>query len=939
MISAAPIGGAASPQQRSVELTATPFAIDLAAGCLRKHGEPISLRPKTWKLLIYLIEHAGDLVSKEDILEHVWRGSSVAEEIISVSISELRRAFEDTGKGGHYIQTVHHRGYRFVAPFRESSEDSAEEQGVPFVSRRDELALLRQAVTKAAAAQRQLVLISGEAGIGKTTLVQRFLHEMTSREHDVVVATGQCFEEFRGEEPFRPVLDILGQLARSRIAADVLEALRSNAPTWLLQLPSTGHDEEHAELRRTWIGETHEQRLHHLIRALDEVFANHRVVLLIEDFHWSDSATADFVFQLAARSHPARLLLLCTQRPEDANAGNRPFASMLDVLAARRRCTKINLPRLSGSDIDQYLSQRFAGAAAPGSMSQWILRQTEGNPLFLVNVADELVHRQVIREQDGGWVFDTTSADFDDIPESLRSIIEHRCNCLSNEERPVLEAASITGVHFTDEAVEAVLGDGASERLAALARQRKMIGRVNDSRWPDGTIVTNYTFQHVLYRDALRDSVPVRRRVEWHQRIGNRIEAGFAAEPVSVAADLVEHFDQALEPARSANYLVTLGVNAVQRYSYAEGILYFRNAYERLQDLRGYDEYKLFLLRGLVAATMGSTGYGSEECGSYLRQIHDLVAPRGDVEDRGWLTGAMAGWHALRGEHRSSLPLAEESIALAVPAASEYFFLWGNFLASIENAFIGELQRSIEQYRAGAARFDALRNERANPNIPPEAKTLGMCGASLAMFLTDSRGAVDLIQQAQRYSRDEIRNPFGRLLSLCLEALFHALLGDFDKARACGEEAIAETEGRGLPPFGDLGRIVVGWCQVMQGRPEELAGMEAAWQNHKQHLGFGQTPSLLLLAQARRQTGDLQGAMAAVNEALEFGERNDERLFEPELLGLRAELTMEQAGAKAERVKRARSDLARARTHASRCGMTMWLERTDARSAALFKKP
>src|SRR5262245_30627538 len=87
---------------RLLEIVSTPFEIDLGAGCLRKHGEPVPLRPKTWELLLYLVKHAGELVTKDDILNRVWAGAAVVEEIISTSVSELRRAFDDTHNDSHY---------------------------------------------------------------------------------------------------------------------------------------------------------------------------------------------------------------------------------------------------------------------------------------------------------------------------------------------------------------------------------------------------------------------------------------------------------------------------------------------------------------------------------------------------------------------------------------------------------------------------------------------------------------------------------------------------------------------------------------------------------------------------------------------------------------------------------------------------------------------
>lgn len=926
----------------TVRLPSTPFSVDLSAGCLRKDGDVVRLRPKTWKLLAYLIQRPGELVTKGEILEQVWEGSVVAEEVISVSVRELRRAFEEHSSNEQYIQTVHGRGYRFLPPTMQSvTPDPGIAEHEPFVSRRHELGVLRAAFNAAQVHGRQVVVVGGEAGAGKTAIVQHFLRELEAQASGAVVATGQCIDDLRDEEPFGPIIEIFTQLGRSPIGSGVLGAIRRHARTWLLQLPSLIDEAEQTALRQKVPGETREHRVHNLVQAIDAICEHHTVVMVIEDLHSAGPSTIDLVQRLATRSIPARLLLICTHRPEQTREGGYVFPRLASELVASRRCHAIEVPRLNAAEIDEYIHERFGGASISAPLRHWFYRQTDGNPLFMVNVADELVHRRIAQAGDNGWVVDANSTGFDDIPESLRSIIEHRCSHLSATDRLVLEAASIAGVRFADEAVQAAVGDttDATERLAALARTRQMIVRSNDDRWPDGTVVTTYSFRHSLYRDALRDSIPARRRSEWHRRVGLRLEAAYASEPTVIGADLVRHFDRGLDPLRSATYLAMLGADAVQRFAYMEATQFFGNALTRIEHLPDCNAVRLFLLKARGAASLGTTGYATPESGNYLRAVEAMVDDFGSDLDRGWVLGHFAGWHALRGEHGKSVPLAEQLIDLARRTNSDQFYLWARFLACVGNAWIGNVGLSIEHYRLGHQRFEELQQQRSHPNVPPEAKIIGMCGAALATSIAvDPQSGLTLINDAYRYSHDQVRHDFGTLLTMWLSSVFHAFLGNVDEASQHAEQSIECAERSGLPPFVNLGRIGAAWARVMRGEHAAISEMETAWENHKALDGVGSTICLMFLAHAYEQVLRFGDAIRVLQLALELAERNQERLLLPELLGSLAKLTIyERTGDKAVR-RQARQQLLAARTFAQERGMNLWVTRTDSRLHELATK-
>src|SRR5262249_32041028 len=211
-----------------------PFELDAENAELRRSNEPIALRPRTRAVLQWLAERPGLLVTKDELLAAVWRGTFVSETVFTVCIAELRKALGDTAEQPQFIQTVHGRGYRFMA--RMVDEPTVE--GVCVVGRDVELSELRRAWERARRGRRQCVFVTGEPGIGKTTVVDAFVqrakntHGATAR-----MARGQCVEQQGPGEPFMPLLEALARVCAQPGGERVVALLRTQAPGWLLQLP------------------------------------------------------------------------------------------------------------------------------------------------------------------------------------------------------------------------------------------------------------------------------------------------------------------------------------------------------------------------------------------------------------------------------------------------------------------------------------------------------------------------------------------------------------------------------------------------------------------------------------------------------------------------------------------------------------------------------
>src|SRR6266436_975555 len=236
-----------------------PFRLDTVNHCLWRAEERLRLTPRAFDVLRYLVEHAERLVTQDEILEALWPETYVNPEVIKQYIRGIRKALGDDPEKPSYIETFPRRGYQFIAPMSDESAasfPSFSPKGI--VGRKTALAELGACLASALRGQRQLVFVTGEAGIGKTTLVDAF-HQQASFQPNLRIARGQCVEGFGGKEAYYPVLEALGQLVRDSDGSRVAQTLAKRAPTWLSQFPSLIKAEQREALQKEILGATRER--------------------------------------------------------------------------------------------------------------------------------------------------------------------------------------------------------------------------------------------------------------------------------------------------------------------------------------------------------------------------------------------------------------------------------------------------------------------------------------------------------------------------------------------------------------------------------------------------------------------------------------------------------------------------------------------------------
>lgn len=412
-----------------------------------------------------------------------------------------------------------------------------------------ELAQLHTCLAKALNGERQIIFVAGEPGIGKTTLVDAFLARLADEhehEHELRIGRGQCIEHYGAGEAYLPLLEALGRLGRESGGQRLIELLNQQAPTWLVQMPALLTAPELEILQRKTQGVTRHRMLRELAEAMEALTAERPLVLWLEDLRWGDVSTLNWLAFVARRREQACLLVIGTYRPVDVLVQGHPLRTVKQELQTRGYCTELLLDFLNEEEIAEYLTQRFvspspalAGEGRGEGRSQASLRKlaqlihgrTDGNPLFMVNVVNDLLARGVLVQSNGRWELKEQVEEVASrVPKNLQQLIAQQIERLRPETHRLLEVASVAGAEFSAAAVAAGLEtevDALEEQCEGLVRQEHFLRASGTAEWPDGTVAARYRFQHALYQEVLYNQLTARRRQRLHQQIGEREEKGY----------------------------------------------------------------------------------------------------------------------------------------------------------------------------------------------------------------------------------------------------------------------------------------------------------------------------------------------------------------------------------------------------------------------------
>jgi len=873
----------------------TRVRLDLDAERLWRDGEAVHLRPKSWDVLRLLVEQSGRLVTKRQLIDAVWPGIAVTEGTLNKSIGELRLALADDTRSPRFIETVARRGFRWIggdlvtlsspAPIATSSPSVRPPSWPRIIAREHELEVLDTCMQRMLAGERQVLFIVGEAGGGKTTLVDAFMarHHEAGASPEIAFGQGQCVEAFGQHEPYLPLLESLEQLAREDPSDLVRSTLGQLAPSWLAMLPALGPPQAESPNRPA----SPLSLLRELVAALEEIATSRPLVLIVEDAHVSDVATVDLCHLLARRRGHARIFLIVTLRPADAVVRNHPIVEVKAELVAKQLAKTIALQPFSATAVRDYLNDRLAQSVTSDSFVQWIHYQTGGNPLFVRAVTDEL------SAQRGG--LDTTLQDGsspsgmlrDLIPDNLRELLERRLTRLPSAQLDLLEAASVlmTGNLETEAiaAAAAVEAELAEEQCLDLTRHRELLTRVDETSDPPQPSPSKFRFLHGLVQAVVYDRVPQRRRSQMHLRVAEWLERNAADGMATLAPQLAFHFEMGDSVQRAIPYLQLAAESALQHGAARDAVAIRQRVLElwERQGIEADDRGNAMML--LAQARQVAFGFGDREVEVLFREVL-----RGAEERQAPVQQftALVGLHTclnVTARYPEAESMSQKLLAMAALSGFPPLQQLASFLAGSTFYRLGRFREAHSQLHASLA-LDGMPLASSAFDVKATATVLAAVVSAHLGQATEARAlaraAVDLAVSA---------GPYNECVVSALAAGTHILMGDDAAVDALSDRALGLATQHGFDGWVYATQFVRGRALCRLGRVDE--GLPVMREAHE----AGRTSVLqidrsLLCANFADELldHDPDATAALVDEGLDFVERTGESHWEPELYRLRA---------------------------------------------------
>ena len=892
------------------------FALDLANECLWRGPDALKIRPKAFALLNYLIQRPGQLVTKDELLNAVWPETFVGDAVLKVTVQQLREALEDDPKSPQFIETAHRRGYRFIGHIVDpelvsASQDNLFSGAFPVfsevVGREEPLARLQRWLRRTKRGERQIGFITGEAGIGKTSLIDAFTRTIPL-DGTVRVGRGQCLEQYGTGEAYLPVLDAIGRLCRED--PQVTDLLRAHAPLWLLQMPWLLSSTERELLSREMSGATRERMLREMGEALDLLAAKVPLVLILEDLHWSDYSTLDLISYLATQRRPTHLMLIGTYRDIELTLSGHPLKAVKQQLQAKQLCKELPLEYLTPAAMKDYLTVRFPGNKFPAGLATLIHERTDGNPLFMVNTVDYLLETGLIVQRAGGtW---NLSVDIDNVelgvPDNIRQMMERQVELLDADKQRTLEAASVAGLEFSTLALAAGLEEDpldVEERCVELARQRQYIQDCGIHELPNGEVTTRYGFVHALYQNVLYERLPETRRAQMHRLIADRGEKIYGERAGEISVELAMHFERGRDYKRAAHYLKQGANTAMRRFAYQEAVSLARRGIELIDKLPATREVlneSLCLHLTLGVPLIAIEGYASPNVGRVYTRARELHEQLGDSPDISEVLWGLWTFHTLSAEFETARDIAEEFLQLSERLPYPGLALRGHWALETTFLHLGQFDLALDHFEKALAIYDPTQHREDSFLYALNPGVAMPCFAAWALWysgLPDQ--SLERIEEALVRAR-ELSEPHGLAHAALFASVLYQLRRDTLMAQYYAEAVIDISREHGLALYGAMAMIMQAWAA------SKFDGAREAMDQIRESLAaLGATGTLLvrphflaLLAEVLSKNNEIDEALLLLDEAVDLVHRKGERYYEAELYRLRGELLLKANHANAE---------------------------------------
>jgi class 3 adenylate cyclase/predicted ATPase len=759
----------------------------------------------------------------------------------------------------------------------------------PFVGREAEVQLLLERWEDSRQGHGHVVLLGGEAGIGKSRLVQVVRQHLASEEAQYI--TLRC-SPYAQSSMLYPVIEHLQRVldlhrgTSSEGQLDTLErvlrsyglSLEQGVPLLaaLLALPLQGR---YAPLPLT-PQQQRQRTLEVVIAWFLEETVRQPVLLVWEDLHWADPTSLELLALLLNQVPTARVLALVTCRPE-----------FQPPWRLRSHVTQLTLERLRRPQMELIMTRLTGDKPLPAEVVQQIVDKTDGNPLFVEEMVKMVLESGLLQEESQRYVLAAPLAALS-IPPTLRDSLTARLDHLSTGRR-VASYAAVLGRQFSYELLQAawpdpesVLHEGLTQLLdAELLYQRGVLPQAS------------YVFKHALVQEAAYQSLVRQARQQYHQRIAQVLEVQFPAIAETQPELLAHHYTQGGCSEQAIAFWQQAGQRAVERSANLEAISHLTRGLEVLEtlpDTAARAQHELDIQTALGAAFIATKGHASPVVERVYSRARALCQQVGQTPQLYPVLWGMWRFYLVRGAFDTTYELSEQLLRLAQGTQDPAVSLGAHVVRGVTLFCRGEVAAARAHLEQGTA-FSQLQPHAFLPSLYGLAPGV-VCFAWLALSLW-VLGYPDQARHRIAEALALAQEP-GQPYNLTFASLFAAFLSqlcrDVTLAHERAEATVALCVQQGFARYWEMGKVVRGWAvatggHVAAGLQEIRQGLEAQQAAGAENL---RPYSLALLAEAHGQGGQAEVGLSVLSAALVMVDTNGERFYEAELYRLKGELLL-----------------------------------------------
>jgi len=829
--------------------------------------------------------------------------------------------------------------------FFEAGKEEAEPPRPVFVAREQELDRLADSLKTAVLGKGRVFFVTGDAGSGKTALIQEFCRRAQEWQPDLIVADGKCNAQTGVGDPYLPFIEILNELtgdiepkymagAISRehalrlwnLIPSSVKAIMGNGTDLVnIFVPgaslvsrasafSSGRADWQSQLKKLverksslpadlTIQQSH--LFEQYTRVLQSLSREKPLLLVLDDLQWVDEGSANLLFHLGRQIKGSRVLVVGSFRPTEVAMGREekrhPIVPVLHEFKRDFGEIELDLEKSEGcAFVDAFLDSQPNKLGE--SFRQTLVAQTKGQALFTVELLRAMQEQgMLVKDREGRWVEGRTF-DWHKLPSRVDAVIMERISRLTERMREVLILASVEGQEFTAEVVARLRNEEVREVIRILSSElekRHHLISAKGIRSLEKQRLSLYVFQQILFQTYLYNSLDEVERIHLHEEIGNVLENLYGEQADEISAQLARHFREAGIMPKAVQYLAKAGEKALHLSAYAETIAYFRKALDILKCFPSSperDQHELSFQIPLAVSLQAIHGYGAAEVSSAYERIRELCQKMPGSPQISYALYFLANYHWLRADHDTALKFTEQMMKLAQKTDDRLSLAVTHSLNGTLSFIIGRWSSALEYLDQMNAFYNPKEHSHLGFIYGQDPGIVSLCStASVLWCLGYQDQALEQSQKMLAVAR-QVGHPFSLAAALALDSLFHLLRRDVAALEERGKEVAQLGEEKGFLFIVGVGKFKLGWVAARQGRVEEgLAKLHQALELYRATgVRFTLTDLLGSLAEAYGMAGDVEKGMEFMSQALAEVERGGERYFEAELYRIKGELVLKK---------------------------------------------